>query len=872
MNPEHERINAPNCYKTWKKWGPYIAERQWGTVREDYSANGNAWDYISHDDARSKAYRWSEDGIGGFCDYRQLLCFAPAFWNRKDPILKERMFGLTNLQGNHGEDVKEYYYYLDSSPTYSYCKILYKYPLSAFPYQLLIEENARRGRQETEYELIDTGIFAKNNYFDIFIEYAKAAPEDIFILLTIFNRSKESAALNVVPQLWFRNTWSWGWDNDKPLLSAGNNKIITSHKELGKFFLYYDGSPDLLFCENETKQQPLPASDKGLFFKDGINDFILHGKKLAVNPDLKGTKAGLNYFFNILGEQSATIRLRLVNNEITSPFSGFSDIFEQRKKENSEFYSGLINPSISDQEILVLRQAYAGILWSKQFYNYDVTRWLEGDPGQPPPPEARKSGRNSQWIHLNNSDIISIPDKWEYPWYAAWDWAFHCVTLAEIDPDYAKHQLILLTNPWYMQPNGQMPAYEWAFNDVNPPVHAWSTWKVYQAEQKQNSGKGDFAFLERIFHKLLLNFTWWVNRRDAEGKNIFEGGVLGLDNIGVFDRNSHFFNGERIEQCDSTSWMAMYALNMMRIAIELALNNEVYQQMAIKFFEHFLYIAGAFNNIGKKRISLWNEEDGFFYDALNTPDGKTIPLKLRSLVGLIPLFAVEILEEEVLDRLPEFKSSLDWFLNYRTDLASLVTWGHKKGFRKRSQLSLINGNMLDKILERILDEAEFLSDFGIRALSRVYLEHPYEFDYNNTKFMVKYLPAESDITMFGGNSNWRGPIWFPTNYLLIDSLKKFGDFYGKTFKAEMPKGSGNWATLHDIAGQLSQRLINIFLPDKTGRRPVFGYSDKIQTDLFFRDNILFHEYFHGENGRGVGASHQTGWTALVANLILQKPG
>jgi hypothetical protein len=870
MNQENLRLKQDQSGKTpWKKWGPYLTERQWGTVREDYSANGDAWDYISHDAARSRAYRWGEEGIGGISDDGLLLCFALAFWNRKDPILKERMFGLAGHEGNHGEDVKEYFYYLDNTPTHSYMKILYKYPQDEFPYAKLVEENQRRGKGDAEFELIDTGIFNNDRYFDIFIEYAKADAEDILIRISIHNRGQDQADLNVIPQIWFRNTWAWNLNSTRPQLrSDENNTIQIDYQSFSQYKLYFQDEPELLFCDNETNVQRLYGlKDAEGYFKDGINDYIVQGKKDAVNSEKAGTKAGVNYKLTIPANGSATVKLRLCTRTLKNPFQGFDQTFKKRIQEANEFYAE-VQSEIEDADAKdVQRQAFAGMLWTKQFYYYNVEQWLKGDPGQPEPPPERLHGRNHEWIHLNNSDIISMPDNWEYPWYAAWDLAFHCIPLSIIDPEFAKRQLVLLTHEWYMHPNGELPAYEWEFSDVNPPVHAWATWRVFQIDRKMNQGKGDIAFLERVFHKLLLNFTWWVNRKDEDGLNIFQGGFLGLDNIGVFDRNQEIPNGGHLEQADGTSWMAMYCLNMMRIALELSLKTPVYQDLATKFFEHFLFIAGAMMDIGGEGINLWDDNDKYYYDVLHCPNGDLIPLRLRSIVGVIPLFAVETLEPEMLEKVPEFKNRLQWFLDYRQDLATLVSRWHEPGIGDLRLLSLLRGHRMKSLLKRMLDETEFLSDYGVRSLSRFHKDHPYIFDIGGMEFKVTYLPAESDSGMFGGNSNWRGPIWFPINYLIIESLQKFHHYYGDDFKIECPTGSGNFVTILDVANELSRRLTRIFLKDENGRRPVFGYNEKIQTDPHFRDYILFHEYFHGDTGLGVGASHQTGWTGLVAKLL-----
>jgi hypothetical protein len=870
MTVEQQRLNEAKNGVAWKKWGPYLTERQWGTVREDYSPYGNAWEYVSHDAARSKAYRWGEEGIAGVSDDGQLLCLSLAMWNGRDPILKERLFGLTGNEGNHGEDVKEYYYYLDSTPTHSYMKMLYKYPQAEFPYGWLVEENRRRGKGQPEFELVDTGIFNDDRYFDVFVEYAKASPEDVLLKITIHNRGPEDAPLYVLPQAWFRNTWSWGYDDHKPVMYAIRENVIQAeHHGLGRRrWIYFDGCDELLFCENETNTRRLYKYDGAdRFCKDGINEYVVRGNREAVNPEQRGTKAAALYKLKVPAGGSVSVRVRLSDELDERPFSNFENVFARRATEADEFYDELQSGITNNDAKEVQRQAFAGMLWSKQFFYYDVRQWLNGDPGQPAPPENRKRGRNNQWEHLNNADIISMPDTWEYPWYAAWDLAFHCLPLAMVDPEFAKEQLVLLTKEWYMHPNGQLPAYEWAFGDVNPPVHAWATWRVYKIDQKLNGGKADTDFLEKVFHKLLLNFTWWVNRKDSEGNNIFQGGFLGLDNIGVFDRSAPLPTGGHIEQADGTSWMAMYSLNLMRIALELAATKPLYQDMATKFFEHFMYIAGAMANIGGHGIDLWDKEDEFFYDVLHLPHGERIPLRVRSMVGLTPLFAVETIEPELIERLPDFKRHMDWFLNYRKDLAALVSRWQEPGMGERRLLSLLRGHRMKKLLTRMLDESEFLSEYGVRALSKIHKDQPYEFHANGNVFRVEYRPAESDTSLFGGNSNWRGPIWFPVNYLIIESLQKFYHYYGDDFKVECPTGSGHYLTINEVAEELSRRLSTIFLLDARGRWPVFGYSDKIQSDPHFRDYVLFHEYFDGDSGRGVGASHQTGWTGLVAKLL-----
>lgn len=866
MTAERKRlIEDRDKKKNWRKFGPYLTERQWGTVREDYSAHGNAWEYISHDAARSRAYRWGEEGIGGVSDDQQLLNFSVALWNKKDPIIKERIFGLTGNEGNHAEDCKEHYYYLDSTPTHAYMKMLYKYPQNEFPYGWLVEENKRRGKLDPEFELIDTGIFNDNRYFDVFIEYAKADDNDLLIKITLHNRGPEEAVVQVLPHAWFRNTWSWGYDGYKPAMVLHNEGCIKiDHTILGNYFLYAENEPTALFCENETNTERLFQFSKEGTFKDGINDFLISGNKHAINSTGKGTRVAFNYECSIPSGKSTSLRLRLSPRQVTDPFSDFNSIFKTRIGEAEEFYAEIQTDIKDTDKKEIQRQAFAGMLWSKQFFYYDVGQWLKGDPAHPAPPAERKNGRNREWAHLNNADIISMPDKWEYPWYAAWDLAFHTLPIAMVDPEFAKRQLLLLTKEWYMHPNGQLPAYEWAFGDVNPPVHGWATWRVYKIDQKLNGGKGDRVFLEEVFHKLLLNFTWWVNKKDQNNNNIFQGGFLGMDNIGVFDRSAQLPTGGYIEQSDGTSWMAMFTLNMMRMSLELAKENPTYQSLATKFFEHFLYIAGAISNEG---IDLWDEEDEFFYDVLHTPDDKRTFMKVRSMVGLIPLFAVEVLDEELFKSNPEFTQRLDWFLQNRPDLAGLISQWGEKGKGQRHLLSLLRGKHIKKILKRMLDEKEFLSDFGIRALSKVYDQNPFKFYANGNEFSVNYTPGEGDTALFGGNSNWRGPIWFPVNYLLIESLQRFHHYYGDDFTIEHPSGSGNMKTLHEIAEDLSERMINIFKKDKDGKRPVFGHYEKLQNDEHFRDYIYFYEYFHGDNGRGVGATHQTGWTGLIAKLI-----
>ncbi|MCH7771219.1 MAG: glucosidase, partial [Bacteroidetes bacterium] len=822
-------------------------------------------------DDRSKAYRWGEEGIGGISDDQQKICFALSFWNGIDPILKERYFGFTGKEGNHGEDVKELYYYLDNTPSHSYMKMLYKYPQNKFPYSELIEENRKRGKSDPEFELMDTGIFDDDKYFDIFIEYAKASEEDILIKITAFNRAKEEAVLNIIPQIWFRNTWSWGYNNYKPVLSEVFDHVIsTEHKNIGKYYLYCEKSCEFLFCNNETNHKKLYGvnNQKG-YFKDAINDYIVNEDKNTINQSRTGTKAAANYNLIIPAGGFHSIRLRLTITSFNNAFIDFDTIFKNRINEANEYYDELQTKIKSKDEKNVQRQALAGMLWNKQFYYYDVPQWLNGDPGQPPPPKERFNGRNSEWIHLNNSDIISMPDKWEFPWYATWDLAFHCIPLSMIDPEFAKNQLKLLTREWYMHPSGQLPAYEWNFSDVNPPVHAWAAWRVYKIDKKQNGGKGDLAFLESVFHKLLLNFTWWVNRKDEHKRNIFQGGFLGLDNIGVFDRSSELPTGGHIEQADGTSWMAMFSLNLLRISLELSNNNPIYQDLATKFLEHFLYIAGAMTNIGGEGIDLWDDEDEFYYDVLHSPKGYT-KLKVRSMVGLIPLLAVEVIEPEIIVKCPKFAQRMEWFLKYRPDLASLVSHWEIEGKGKRRLFSLLRGHRFKRLLKRMLDETEFLSDYGVRSLSKFHNSDPYVFRTNGNEYKVGYEPAESKTSLFGGNSNWRGPIWFPMNFLIIESLQRFHHYYGDDFKVEYPTNSGKYITINEIANELSKRLVKIFLKDNNGRRPVYGKNKKFQKDKNFNDYILFYEYFHGDEGKGLGASHQTGWTGLIAKLLQPK--
>jgi hypothetical protein len=872
MNRERERLlgKAPGR-DGWQHWGPYLSERQWGTVREDYSPGGTAWEYFPHDHARSRAYRWGEDGIAGMSDAEQLVCLSLGLWNGRDPILKERLFGLTNSQGNHGEDVKEHYFYLDATPSHSYLKMLYKYPQRAFPYADLVAENARRGTDEPEYELLDTGVFAEDRYFDVFVEYAQAAPGDLLMKITAWNRGPETASLHVIPQLVLRNTWSWEPGAVKPSLRAlGRSAVGIEPERLGMTRMYVESEAELLFTENESNAELLWNFAPRGYCKDGFHERIVHGRQDRVNPAKTGTKAAAWHRDAIAPGGKAEWRVRLCRRPREAPFDDFEQWLQTRRDEADAFYAGLQQGIASADERNIQRQAFAGMIWNKQFYHLDIPRWLEGDPGQTPPPDGRKRGRNSAWGNINNADIISMPDKWEYPWYASWDLAFHCISFALIDAEFAKHQLVLLTREWYMHPNGQIPAYEWAFGDVNPPVHGWAAWRVFQIDRKQNGGTGDLEFLERVFHKLMLNFTWWVNQKDKAGKNIFQGGFLGLDNIGVFDRSSQLPTGGFINQSDGTSWMAMYALNLMRIALELAEYNHVYEDIASKFFEHFLGIAQAMSSMYNDDSGLWDERDQFFYDVLNLPDDVKIRLRIRSMVGLIPLFAVETLEPELLDRLPGFRRRLEWILAKRPDLAKLVSRWQSPGRGERRLLSLLRGHRMKQLLRRMLDESEFLSDYGVRALSRAHLDHPYVLRFDGNDLTVRYTSAESDSRQFGGNSNWRGSIWFPVNYLIIESLQKFHHYYGDDFKVECPTGSGTFMTIAQVANELSHRLSRLFLRDESGNRPVLRQYPQLQSDPHYRDYIPFYEYFDGDNGRGAGASHQTGWTGLIAKLLMPR--
>jgi hypothetical protein len=877
VTEEEKRLAASRAgTQAWRRWGPYLSERQWGTVREDYSADGTAWDYLPHDNARSRAYRWGEDGIAGICDDRQLLCFALALWNGADPILKERMFGLSGNEGNHGEDVKEYYFYLDNVPSHAYMKFLYKYPQRAFPYAQLEAENCRRGRQAPEYELLDTGIFDDDRYFDVFVEYAKAAPDDVLIRMTAVNRGPEVATLHLLPTLWFKNDWSWYLDRPKPQIDVArvdSERFVlrTTHRLLEPYWLHGEVPDELLFTENETNYERLfGASNASPFVKDAFHSHVVDGRPGAVHPGQSGTKAAAHYVRAIAGGESTIIRLRLCTAaDPAAPAAGeFDSTLELRRREADEFYARITPFALPDDMRNIQRQAFAGMLWSKQYYRYMVVRWLSGDPAGPKPPEARKRGRNHGWWHLAAGDVLSMPDKWEYPWFAAWDLAFHVVTFAMIDPDFAKEQLLLLTREWYMHPNGQIPAYEWAFGDVNPPVHAWAAIRVAQIEEKMY-GRKDRAFLERIFQKLVINFTWWVNRKDAEGNNIFEGGFLGLDNIGVLDRSSGLPSGGQLKQADGTSWMATYCLNLLTIALALAEEDHVYEDLATKFFEHFVYIGAAVNRMGGRRGGLWHEAEGFYFDELKLPDGRSIPIMAQTIAGLIPVMAIAIGDRANFRRFADFGRRVHWFNQYRPDLLQSLADVTHVGIEDRFRLALVDSHKLERILVHVLDPNGMLSPYGVRSVSKRHAAQPFVLQLDGHQFILDYEPGESTSGLFGGNSNWRGPVWFPLNFLLIEALQKHHYFLGDALKVQLPQGSGRQATLWDVATDLSYRLISIFLKDKSGRRPVYGNREKFQTDPHWRDLILFYEYFHGENGAGLGASHQTGWTGVVAKLIQQ---
>jgi hypothetical protein len=882
MAAEHDRLDeAKERAIPWKQWGPYLSERQWGTVREDYTEGGDAWNYFTHDQARSRAYRWGEDGLAGICDHKQRLCFALALWNGKDPILKERLFGLTNSEGNHGEDVKEYYFYLDSTPTHSYMKYLYKYPQSAFPYRDLVETNRRRGKPDLEYELIDTGVFDQNRYFDIFVEYAKESPRDILIQISVHNRGPDSADLHVLPTLWFRNLWSWQTSSDRPALRQGEGTesygvIAAEEARLGQLYLYCDGRVPLIFTENETNTQRIfGAPNRTPYVKDGINNLVVLGQEDAVNPAKTGTKAAAHYRVAVEPGGQKVVRLRLTETSpddaprVYGPHGPFGPHFDEmlrtRKQEADEFYSSITPPGLDDDEANVMRQALAGMLWSKQFYYYDVDKWLEERGADPFKPSRKAAPRNDHWHHMYNGDVISMPDKWEYPWYAAWDLAFHVLALTLVDPSFGKQQLQLMLREHYMHPNGQIPAYEWNFGDVNPPVHAWATIFTYRLEKAQ-SGQGDKEWLKNCFQKLLLNFTWWVNRKDRSGRNVFEGGFLGLDNIGVFDRSAPLPTGGYLEQADGTAWMALFCQSMLEIAVELALTDPDYQDMALKFCQHFLWIASAMAHMGDD-TGMWDEEDGFFYDVLRQPSGKAQRLKVRSMVGLLPLCAVTTFEGELVAKYPEIAERFTRFLNARPEICTAIHDPTKPGAKDRLMGSILDETKLRRVLAKMLDEDEFLSPFGIRSLSRHHADHPFIIQAGGQEYRVSYLPAESDTGMFGGNSNWRGPIWMPVNTLIIRALLQYYVYYGDEFKVECPTGSGRHMTLFQVAGEILRRLESIFLKDKDGRRPVYGGTRKFQADPHWRDCLLFYEYFHGDNGAGLGASHQTGWTGVIARAV-----
>jgi hypothetical protein len=879
LDAERERLaEAQRGSRAWRLWGPYVAQRAWGTVREDYSADGDAWRYFPHEHARSRAYRWNEDGLLGVCDESQRLCFALALWNGADGILKERPFGLSGHEGNHGEDAKDYWWFLDNVPSHAYMRALYKYPQRAFPYARLVEENARRGRDDPEFELLDTDVFDDDRYFDITVEYAKASPTDLLVRITADNRGRDPALLELLPTLWFRNTWSWPQRGDRPSLSVLEGapaRVLAEHETLGRYHLACEGAPELLFTENETNAERLfGAQNESPYAKDAFHDYVVHGRRDAVNPARRGTKMAARYRETVPAGGERVVRLRLSAEDVTEPFGdAFDAVFAARRAEADTFHRTLAAPELSEDERLVQRQAIAGLLWSKQFYHYDVQRWLDGDPGEPPPPPERRAGRNRGWRQLNNHDVVAMPDTWEYPWYAAWDLAFHAVALAVVDPEFAKEQLVLLLREWYMHPSGQLPAYEWALGDVNPPVHAWAALRVYRIERKA-TGVGDVAFLARVFQKLLINFTWWVNRKDADGRNVFQGGFLGLDNIGVFNRSEGLPGGARLDQSDGTSWMATYCLNMLAIALELACHDAAYEDVATKFLEHFFYIAHAMNDrpaaTDDDAADLWDNEDEFYYDLLRGADGSSTYLRVRSMVGLVPLLAVETVEPALLERLPGFRERLEWFLLHRADLVGDAASVTRVGMHDRRLFALVSAPRLRAILRRMLDEGEFLSPYGLRSVSRWHAEHPYVLQVEGRELgRVDYEPAESRSGLFGGNSNWRGPVWFPLNYLIIEALQKFDWYYGDGFLVEHPTGSGRQQRLGSVATELSRRLIRLFVRED-GRRAVFGGVERMQHDPHWRDLIAFHEYFHGDDGAGLGASHQTGWTALVAKLVQQS--
>jgi len=867
-------VSDYNSYAAKQKWGPYLSERQWGTVREDYSVDGNAWNYFPHSHARCRAYRWGEDGIAGWSDSEQRLCLSLALWNGRDEILKERLFGLANEQGNHGEDVKELYYYIDATPDHSYLKMLYKYPQAAFPYQQLLEQNHNRSRLEPEYEILDTGVFDDDRYFDVFVEYAQENANDTLMLITVCNRGDTAAPLHVLPQLWLRNTWSWTHDAYRPDMSSSDQATIeVHHSVLGMYYLYADNTScpyQLLFTDNETNRRRLWNVDNASpYVKDAFHEYIVNSNKDAVNPAQAGTKGAIWYQCTVAARSQAQFRLRLVRHEQDDAFSTFDATLQRQRDAADKFYAGIQHGMQDAQHRLIHRQACAGLIWNKQFYYLDVPVWLKGDEAQIAPPPDRAHDRNVDWTHLNGADVMSMPDKWEYPWFAAWDLAFHCIPFSLIDASFSKRQLLLLTREWYMHPNGQLPAYEWNFSDSNPPLHAWAAWRVFQIDRKQRGDDGDIDFLKRVFHKLMLNFTWWVNKRDIKGRNIFQGGFLGLDNISAIERNMTLPSGGYIDQADGTAWMAMYALNLLRIALELALHDKVYEDIATKFFEHFMQIAEAMERRINDGNGLWDEEDGFYYDVLKLPDQDPIPIKLRSIVGIIPLFAAETLEPEMLSQLTGFSSRFRWYLNHRSSMAALLTYGFTPGRGERRLLSLMRGSRLKRLLQRLFDENEFLSPFGIRSLSKAHAAHPFHLQFDGQQYDVHYTPGESDCPQLGGNSNWRGPIWIPMNFLVIEALQRLHHYFGNSFKVAFPTGSSNMLTLDEIATELSNRLIKLFIKD-SGPRPIFENRPDLRNDPEFCNYIQFHEYFHGDTGKGLGASHQTGWTALVAKLLMPR--
>jgi len=864
----------------WNRWGPYVAERAWGTVREDYSKDGDAWSYFPHDHARSRAYRWNEDGLAGICDRHQYLCFALALWNTHDPILKERMFGLNAHEGNHSEDVKEYYFYLDNTPTHSYMKYLYKYPHGAYPYEQLLEENRRRGKKDLEYELVDTGIFDQSRYFDVLVEYAKVAPEDILINISITNRGPEIAPLHVLPTLWFRNTWAWGRDERKPALSVSGDvssknptlkAILANHWQLGDYLLYCSGADELLFTENETNAQRLYGSpSRTAYVKDAFHSYVIGGNRGAVNPSALGTKAAAHYQLTVRPGETVSLRLRLAamvdKHPHDDPFADFEANFTQRREEADEFYGVVLPSELAADARLVARQAFAGMLWSKQYYHYVITDWMEGDPTQPTPPPERLHGRNSDWLHFFTRDVLSMPDKWEFPWFASWDLGFHCVALANIDPQFAKRQILLMLREWYMHPNGQLPAYEWNFGDVNPPVLSLAAAAVFQAE-KQRTGVPDYAFLERVFQKMLLNFTWWVNRKDMFGNNIFQGGFLGMDNIGAFDRDN-LPAGYQLGQADGTSWMAAFAKNMMSIALTLAERDSIYEDLASKFWEHYVYIAHSMNNPNDSSKSLWDEHDGFFYDYLISEQGERFPVRAHTMVGFVPLFGGTTVSADTFDRYPDFQRRRQWFVEHRPDLVASIQPMVTPGANKSLLLGFVREDQLRRLLTYMLDESEFFSPFGVRAVSRYHLDHPLILHLGGQEYRLDYEPGESTTELFGGNSNWRGPVWMPMNHLILLALRQYHLYYGDDFKIECPTGSGKLMTLAEVANELATRLSRIFLRDENGKRPVFGACQLFNGDPNWRDLIPFNEYFHGDTGRGCGASHQTGWTGLIAQILI----